>query len=71
MDTEKQNTSCPEQKTDQNKTDWQKRFHDPVMRWKWNAETRVERANAGKGELIGFRIFPDGTREMFTVTTTA
>ncbi len=56
-----------EQKTDQNKFDWTKRFHDPMVRFKWNAETRVEPASKEKGNMHGWRIYPDGTREHFTI----
>lgn len=54
-------------KTDDNKKDWSRRFIDPMMRWAWNNEIRVEPANKEKGQHVGFRNFPDGTREAFSV----
>lgn len=56
-----------EPKTDENKKDWSRRFVDPMMRWAWNNEIRVEPANREKLDFIGFRVYPDGTREKFTV----
>ena len=56
-----------EPKTDTNKIDWSKRHIDPILKWKWNAEIRVEPAHSEKGDHVGFRIYPDGTREAFYV----
>ena len=57
-----------EPKTDANaKKDWSRRFIDAHERWKWNAGIVVEPANSDKGFHQGTRIFPDGTRETFTV----
>lgn len=53
--------------TDEDKIDWSERFWNPMMQFKWNAEIRIEPANKEKGDMIGFRIFPDGTREPFLV----
>jgi hypothetical protein len=56
-----------EEKTDQNKKDWSRRFTDPMLMMKWKSEIRVEPAKKENGEFIGFRIYPDGTRERFVV----
>lgn len=46
---------------------WLDRFWNPLVRMKWNAETRVEPAHKEDGQNIGYRIFPDGTRDQFIV----
>lgn len=56
-----------EEKTDENKIDWGKRFTDPSMMDRWKASIRVEPANRDRGIFVGWRTFPDGTREPFTV----
>lgn len=59
--------SEPEPKTDENKKDWSKRFTDPMVMMAWRAEIVVYPANKDKGEMTGWRSYPDGTRESFTI----
>lgn len=58
-----------EPKTDENKIDWSRRFFDPMMRWAWNNAITVTPANSEKGDTTGIRHFPDGTREVFHVSS--
>lgn len=56
-----------EERTDENRIDWERRFYDPMVRLKWNSEIRVDPADHENGKHIGHRYFPDGTKEQFYV----
>lgn len=46
---------------------WERRHIDPHIKMIWNSLIKVEPANSEKGQFIGWRIYPDGTREQFEV----
>lgn len=46
---------------------WEKRHTDPYIKMIWNSLIKVEPANSEKGIYTGFRTYPDGFREQFTV----
>ncbi len=52
---------------DYSKFNWSDRHWNPFIKNLWNALIQVDPANSEKGEYIGWRTYPDGTREMFEV----
>jgi hypothetical protein len=58
----------PKTNLDEVKLPWEKRFVDPFIRMVWNARIEIEPAHVQKGRHIGFRNYPDGTRELFEVS---
>ena len=46
---------------------WDKRHIDPHIKMIWNDLIKVEPANRERGQFIGWRTYPDGVREQFTV----
>ena len=46
---------------------WERRHWDPYVKMIWNSLIKVEPANSEKGIYTGWRTYPDGYREQFTV----
>ncbi len=56
-----------ENRNSDNTLNWRDRYIDPAVMMKWKSSIEVIPADRSKGVMFGTRIYPDGTREFFTL----
>lgn len=67
MKKQKNKDTAPTYTVDYSQFNWEDRHWNPHVKGLWNALIQVEPANSERGQDIGWRIFPNGKREMFRV----